>query len=257
MRKIDRALTPKMKIQECDTYWRRVHSTSFDDLAAVCFPDKPRYFNLFFDRVQKFAIDRFLKHENIQVVGRKWLDLGCGRGRWLRHLSTLGARVQGIDLSQDAVHHCRRLGFEVAQGTIDRLPFDSASFDFVSSVTVLMHLPPPARESAIAELSRVLAPRGLAVVLEATRDTNSPHVYDMSLSEWHNAFSARGLNLIHVSGHCLGLLRNSLPRWLPFRDCLSTYLDYPTEYAFMKACYGKQSERGWQHLMIFRKGNIV
>jgi len=234
-----------------------VHTTSFDDLAAVCYPDKPRYFNLFFDRVQKFAIDGFLRHENIQVAGRKWLDLGCGRGRWLQHLSRLGARVQGIDLSEDAVDHCRRLGYAVAQGTIDGLPFDSASFDFVSSITVLMHLPPPARENAIAELSRVLAPCGLAVVLEATRESDSAHVYAMSLGEWQNAFSARGLNLIHISGHCLGLLRNSLPRRLPFRDWLTTYLDYPTEYAFMKACYGKPSERGWQHMMVFRKGSAV
>ena len=35
------------------------------------------------------------------------LDLGCGAGRILGYLVELGGEVEGIDISQDMVAHCR------------------------------------------------------------------------------------------------------------------------------------------------------
>jgi len=243
----------KMQKEECERYWRMVHASNTDDLAAVCFPDKPRYFNLFFDRVQKFAVGEFLRRERVRVAGWRWLDLGCGKGRWLRYFSRLGVQACGIDVSGEAVDHCRGLGFAAEQGGIEDLPYGPGAFDATSSVTVLMHLPPSQRERAIAELSRVLVPGGLALLVEATRDSESAHVYGMGVDQWELAFAAQGLSLIHISGHCFGVWRNRLPRWLPFRDRVSIYLDYPVEFALMKARYGKRSDLGWQHVMVFRK----
>ena len=248
-----RSRVMKMTGEECEEYWRSVHAHSSDDLAAVCFPDKPRYFNLFFDRVQRFAIGLFLKRQRIALNGWRWLDLGCGRGRWLRFFTKLGARPCGVDVSAEAVRHCRSMGLEAEQGDIGCLPFRSEAFDAASSITVLMHLPPADRGRAIAELSRVLAPGGLAFVLEATRESDSPHVYGMAVDKWEAAFAAHRLHLTHISSHCFGLWRQWLWCWLPHRDRIGIYLDYPVEFWLMRARYGRYSDLGWQHLMVFRK----
>lgn len=96
------------------------------------------------------------------------LDAGCGTGAmlaWLRGLSG-GRPVHGIDLSEDAVEHCRRRGEGQARlGSVLDLPYPDGSFDLVHSGDVLQHLPTsegPAR--ALAEFRRVLRPGGLLYV---------------------------------------------------------------------------------------------
>lgn len=78
----------KLTIEGCKSYWQNLHDKGEDDLAVVTFPDKPVWFNRFFDRVEKFAISRCIKNENF--LGKRILDLGCGRGRWLDYFSQRG-----------------------------------------------------------------------------------------------------------------------------------------------------------------------
>ncbi|MEL7469792.1 MAG: class I SAM-dependent methyltransferase [Pseudomonadota bacterium] len=101
----------------------------------------------------------------------RWLDAGCGSGYFARILAEFGAVVHGIDGASDMVQAARsaardhpaanRLSFELVE-TIERLPFEDASFDGVLSLSVLEYVPDP--QQALAEMARVLRPGGQLVV---------------------------------------------------------------------------------------------
>jgi ubiquinone/menaquinone biosynthesis C-methylase UbiE len=92
------------------------------------------------------------------------LDVGCGQGIDLAEYAGAGARVTGIDLTPRHVELARRhveaigLAATVVRGDAERLPFDDASFDRVSSNGVLHHTPDIV--AALREIRRVLRPGG-------------------------------------------------------------------------------------------------
>jgi hypothetical protein len=70
-----------------------------------------------------------------------WLDIGCGRGKWLRLARAGGYEAIGLDTSPDAIQLCREDGFDVRQA--DALEFlqssPDESFAIVSAFHVLEH----------------------------------------------------------------------------------------------------------------------
>jgi ubiquinone/menaquinone biosynthesis C-methylase UbiE len=103
--------------------------------------------------------------------GRRLLEVGCGIGVDTFRLARLGfAEVVGIDLTAVAVRlvaeRARREGLGTVRlgvGDAEALAFADGSFDVVYSFGVLHHT--PRIERAVAEVHRVLAPGGLAVVM--------------------------------------------------------------------------------------------
>ncbi|HOX38406.1 MAG TPA: lysylphosphatidylglycerol synthase domain-containing protein [Candidatus Brocadiia bacterium] len=100
--------------------------------------------------------------------GGEGLDIGCGRGWYLRRITAEGYRVTGIDLSLrqavSAGELLRQDGAEapVALADVCRLPFASESFDFAYTINVLHHLPTAEDQvRALEEIARVLRPGGI------------------------------------------------------------------------------------------------
>lgn len=91
------------------------------------------------------------------------LDVGCGDGRLLAELGA-GVRAVGLDVAEEAVERARGRGVDARRADIDgpRLPVDDGAFDLVLCLDVLEHLFAPDR--TLAELRRVVAPRGRVVV---------------------------------------------------------------------------------------------
>jgi len=90
------------------------------------------------------------------------LDVGCSFGYVLEGARRLGLTASGTDISKYAVERCAQLGFDARVGTVDRLPFDDASFDIVVMKHVLEHTPQP--KVALAEVKRVLRPSGRVLI---------------------------------------------------------------------------------------------
>ncbi|HXV23718.1 MAG TPA: class I SAM-dependent methyltransferase [Alphaproteobacteria bacterium] len=92
------------------------------------------------------------------------LDIGTGTGANLRLLRQIGMhRVVGLDESDTAIRFCAARGLgAVQQGDIRRLPFEDGTFDLVLATDVIEHVEEDAQ--AIAEIRRVLAPGGYALV---------------------------------------------------------------------------------------------
>jgi SAM-dependent methyltransferase len=90
------------------------------------------------------------------------LEVGCATGLLLKRARERGWRVTGVELSGDAVSHARALGLDVREGTLDAAALPAGSFDVVYMGDVLEHVPDC--RATLAEVARVLAPGGHAVV---------------------------------------------------------------------------------------------
>ena len=55
---------------------------------------------------------------------RRLLDIGCAMGVFLEEAKKIGFRVQGTDVSADAVAYCRKKGLRVTRPGLERGPFD-------------------------------------------------------------------------------------------------------------------------------------
>lgn len=82
---------------------------------------------------------------------RTILDVGCGNGAFLNSLPN-GYQAVGLDSSQEALKYVKG---KAIHGDIAALPFESESFDLVTCLEVLEHLPSGVFEKALSELQRV------------------------------------------------------------------------------------------------------
>ncbi len=93
---------------------------------------------------------------------RRILDVGCGTGTNLDELGRFG-NVEGVEAEDAAVEYCRgHGGWSVTQASGDELPFETASFDLVTLLDVIEHVPDDA--TILAEARRVLRPGGSVLI---------------------------------------------------------------------------------------------
>jgi 2-polyprenyl-3-methyl-5-hydroxy-6-metoxy-1,4-benzoquinol methylase len=92
----------------------------------------------------------------------RWLEIGCGSGQAMRLARELGFTVVGTELYSAYIDYCQARGLQVRAGSVDRIEFDTASFDVVYMEDVLEHLKQPF--AFIDEAARVLTPGGILFV---------------------------------------------------------------------------------------------
>jgi SAM-dependent methyltransferase len=98
--------------------------------------------------------------------GSRVLELGCGSGKTLSALLDRGAEIVGIDFSACACYlgaslAAGRANVHVAVADARCLPFAANSFDTVTALQVIGHMPARDREQIGGELAWVLRDRGL------------------------------------------------------------------------------------------------
>jgi SAM-dependent methyltransferase len=121
--------------------------------------------NRFFFERKIQVIRHFLKEAGIEPERLDWLDIGCGQGDLLQVGKAYFRSAAGCDPSEGMLRACT--GLEVRkQDSLDKIPFDDASFDFLTAVCVYHHVPPGERQRLTREALRVLKPAGIFCVIE-------------------------------------------------------------------------------------------
>jgi SAM-dependent methyltransferase len=106
----------------------------------------------------------------IEPAGKDVVDIGCGGGALVRALSARGARVTGVEISEEQLAPALRddagSGARYLVGRAERLPLEDASVDGAVFMRTLHHVPPAELLDALHEARRVLRGNGVVYVAE-------------------------------------------------------------------------------------------
>jgi SAM-dependent methyltransferase len=106
----------------------------------------------------------------VPVSGLDVVDVGCGGGALVRDLVAHGARVTGVEISEEqlapAVRGDGGSGARYVVGLAQRLPLSDASVDAVVFMRALHHVPPADMLDGLREAARVLRPGGVVYISE-------------------------------------------------------------------------------------------
>src|SRR5579859_3388633 len=120
--------------------------------------------SFFFER-KWTLIAEYFSRIGVQTTSADWLDVGCGRGDLLRLGKPHFRAVAGCDVSGEMMTACSDLPVR-KQEHLESLPFEDASFDFITAVCVFHHVAPEQRSLLLRDMVRVARPGGICCIIE-------------------------------------------------------------------------------------------
>jgi SAM-dependent methyltransferase len=128
------------------------------DYVAVTYNEKDRPFTQYPDKLARYLSLRYKLPK-----GSRILDLGCGRGEFLRGFIRCGLNGYGVDQSSIAKSVCPEA--EILQSNLENepLPYEDNYFDIVFSKSVLEHFYYP--EKLVMEIQRIVKPGGFIIAM--------------------------------------------------------------------------------------------
>ena len=109
-------------------------------------------------------------------AGGRILDIGAGRGRFLKEMAGLGFEIHGVETNSDYI------GGNVIGTRAEELPFEDASFDFVNCAEVSEHVDDPIK--VLKEIFRVLKPGGKCYISFHNRWSVYDYHYHLYFINW-------------------------------------------------------------------------
>ncbi len=128
-----------------------------NDYISVIYNEKDRPFTEYPDLLAKYLTSRYHLKKDCHL-----LEVGCGRGEFLRGFIRQGLKGYGTDQSDAATKLCPEAEIKVAN-LEEGLPYDDNFFDVIYSKSVIEHFHYP--EKVISEIFRVLKPKGQVITL--------------------------------------------------------------------------------------------
>lgn len=120
--------------------------------------DAPRLYRQLSPVISFFRYNDAIRY----VQNGKGLDIGCGNGKFIRDMNSLGWNFEGVEFNPIAVDICRKAGLNVFHGDLHDAAFKDNSFDLVSARHVIEHIPDPA--NFMREIARILKKGGRLVI---------------------------------------------------------------------------------------------
>jgi SAM-dependent methyltransferase len=128
------------------------------DYVGVIYSLEKRPYTSYPAQLTKYLADRFEISK-----GDKLLDVGCGRGEFLKGFLELGIDASAVDLSESAKELCPDVELRISNIEEDGIPYADDTFDIVYSKSVIEHFYYP--EKFMSEVFRVLKPGGRCITL--------------------------------------------------------------------------------------------
>jgi len=129
--------------------------------------ERPHGAGRLYNYLIRYKFDKAVKRLPFELEGLKLLDLCCGSGMASEYYASKGARVTGIEFSNDAVGRANqrkqkyKFQAEFEQGDAQNLRFSDDSFDVVSVHDGLHHVKHP--DKAVKEMARV-SRKGIIII---------------------------------------------------------------------------------------------
>jgi SAM-dependent methyltransferase len=142
----------------------------------------------------------------IEEIGREgspvWIDLGCGRGEFLRILGEWGWNALGVDSSPQAIERCRQEGLRATMGDVmDFLTsYRGEPPAAVSGIQLIEHLPKSEWVEFLRSTHEVLRPGG-AILLETVNAQNPRALSDSFFADVSHTWPAHPETLRLMARH--------------------------------------------------------
>jgi ubiquinone/menaquinone biosynthesis C-methylase UbiE len=177
---------------------------------------------------------RWFHHTNLEQ--ETVLDVGCGKGFWLRQLIQWGARpgnLFGVDLLEERIHEGTELcpqGITLRLGDASKLEFEDCTFNLILQFTVFTSiLDPVMKKNVASEMCRVLKPGGAIVWYDYfVSNPNNPDVRGVSRKEISLLFPGVSIYLKRITlapplGRAIGPFSPAIHRLLSAVKPLCTH----------------------------------
>ncbi len=116
---------------------------------------------------------------------RKFLDIGCATGRLLQEMKAEGWEALGVDLCRESAEWgAKSRGVRILAGTLDEARLPAASIHVAHLSHLIEHVPDP--RGLLAEVRRILAPRGVAVITTPNIDGLQARLFG---ARWRSAIA--------------------------------------------------------------------
>ena len=144
-----------------------------------------------------------------QGADYRLLDIGCGAGNMIHHLSRYG-QVKGLEIDERPVEKARERGYDVDLfDATQRMPYDDNSFDIVTALDVIEHNNDDM--AILTDSYRILKAGGHLIItvpafmwLWTHNDDLNAHVRRYTAGELKQKLSQAGFNVNRVSyNNCL------------------------------------------------------
>lgn len=123
--------------------------------------------------------------------GERILDMGCGRGFYVRKVEEYTEGVIGVDISESSLRDA--VTSKVRYGDVTNLDFEADSFDKVYSLHTIEHIPD--LKQFFSEMARVLRPKGRAVIVYPWEPLRGLQAMLAALRQYKNPFMAGKIHL--------------------------------------------------------------
>ena len=185
-------------------YWaglaEQYDSIDSSGLAPILHPGAPSWFNEAIDHLQFRALQRAIAIAKLSP-GARFLDVGCGTGRWVRRYQELGFSAVGVDATIGMLRIARshRTTCPLAASLAYNLPFSNNVFDCISDITVVQHIPYSLQPETLREMVRVLKPGGRIILFELIRGAGL-HIFPREPQDWIREVESCGAKLLGCFG---------------------------------------------------------
>jgi 2-polyprenyl-3-methyl-5-hydroxy-6-metoxy-1,4-benzoquinol methylase len=182
-------ITPRLSLRDCPLCGSREFRTVFEPIkrccsCQLCFVnplgdfrgenETPEYFLNEYLPVHTASLENSMAerrshiaaiHSHFKLPARpRLLDVGCATGVMLEEAKAAGWDPVGVETSEFAAKYAaEKTGCPVYAGTLEQAAFPAESFDVVTLMDVIEHVPNPSE--LIKEIHRVLRPRGVLFIV--------------------------------------------------------------------------------------------
>jgi len=111
-----------------------------------------------FNKLIFYPLKPFLRGMEIVPQG-KFLDIGCGDGKFLRIVRKLGMECYGVDPNTDEINE---INLKIMPIELEKAEFNDNIFDVITLNHVIEHVDNP--NKILKEIKRILKPRGTIII---------------------------------------------------------------------------------------------
>jgi ubiquinone/menaquinone biosynthesis C-methylase UbiE len=124
---------------------------NIDEEVVKSFGEEWLKFQYFSDEMIRTCAEEYFDIVSEKAVNKStyMLDIGCGTGRWTKYFTGRAGFIEAVDPSNAVFAADNLLGnidnVRLTKASIETIPFNDETFDFVMSIGVLHHTPDPYR----------------------------------------------------------------------------------------------------------------